>query len=628
MSVCQRQLGHDLFEFIQKLIELKLWAKVRSNPDLYVADNDAHIKIFYVRSLTTSPVFAFSVYDWSAVHKNQIAYEGWITQMEVRHMQMPLPIPSSSNNTTKSVLLYVQLEDQQNSTVIEVLQMNQVYSYCFPESHVKQLRKIEGQIQSQELSIEETRKGLLELQVRFESTLQTISKLQMPGNTKMDLGPCFGTLLQNSSLSSSLFASEQESIQKCLESLEKMINERKKTLHIEYLQAIPISGNDTKESHYEMDDFGEEFVGNMDDSENFEVTGFVVDSYSSLKTSDNANTYSISVVMTDRYGCVRLQNPIQIAAYTGPIQQLDTDPSLIDVKVAHNMNAKLNQWNSTLNSLPTDKQKELSWNNACRSVKTLTQMTSDTVRKKLWNKMIENYDWKALRSEMISLDDTRSGTKKDYLLLMASQPVVDLDQMIEVGQLTLKDPQISQTVAKVVFERSILQTPPSVLQPFDPDVKMVWNAVNRTIDFSGFFEGTVESIAFKWGSLHVYHGLFGSLNTYYFRIDAPVLPGSSRLYRQNWSISVPIDSFDSKNVSFLNSSYQGDITENCIAYSFASPTIVSDFQNIKEENITVDFPSKTVCKFLIHGNREVTSDGHSWNQLHPDYKLNSKIKIY
>lgn len=36
MSVCQRQQGKELFGFVQKLTELKLWSKVRSNPDLYV----------------------------------------------------------------------------------------------------------------------------------------------------------------------------------------------------------------------------------------------------------------------------------------------------------------------------------------------------------------------------------------------------------------------------------------------------------------------------------------------------------------------------------------------------------------------------------------------------------------
>lgn len=54
--------------------------------------------------------------------------------MEVRYM---------SDDVIKA-MLYIQLEDAKFKTVIEILQMNAFYSYCFPESHLKELRKIEG----------------------------------------------------------------------------------------------------------------------------------------------------------------------------------------------------------------------------------------------------------------------------------------------------------------------------------------------------------------------------------------------------------------------------------------------------------------------------------------------------
>ena len=76
MSLCQRQPGKGLFEFIQKLVELKLWSKVRSNPDLYVADEDTAVKIFYVRSMTATPVFAFVDPNWTQVNPGAIAFEG------------------------------------------------------------------------------------------------------------------------------------------------------------------------------------------------------------------------------------------------------------------------------------------------------------------------------------------------------------------------------------------------------------------------------------------------------------------------------------------------------------------------------------------------------------------------
>lgn len=54
--------------------------------------------------------------------------------MEVRYM---------SDDAIKA-MFYIQLEDMKFKTVIEILQMNAFYSYCFPESHLKELRKIEG----------------------------------------------------------------------------------------------------------------------------------------------------------------------------------------------------------------------------------------------------------------------------------------------------------------------------------------------------------------------------------------------------------------------------------------------------------------------------------------------------
>lgn len=203
MSICQRQQGQELFGFIQKLVELKLWSKLRSNPDLYVADDNAAVKIMYVRSMVATPVFGFSDPNWSQVHPAAMALEGWITQMEVRYMNginttPPTPLGNQERiDNNKKVMLYIQLEDEKFKTIIEIVQPNAYYSYCFPESHLKQLRKIEGQINSQRASIEETKQALKDLQKQFEQTLQKLSASTMPKHSKIDLGPCFDTLMKS-----------------------------------------------------------------------------------------------------------------------------------------------------------------------------------------------------------------------------------------------------------------------------------------------------------------------------------------------------------------------------------------------------------------------------------------------
>lgn len=234
---------------------------------------------------------------------------------------------------------------------------------------------------------------------------------------------------------------------KCLSKLEDIVNRDKPHARIEYLQAIPVSGDNTLEPTYQTDENGNEIIMNMDHADQVDVTGFVVDPLDNEQSFPDGTFFRISVVMTDRYGCVRLREPIKL-------QSGSIDPNdLLHVKTSKRTHQKIFQWKTALSSLPEEKRAQFSWNNVCRSVKLLSVAMSDMISDKLWAKISRDFDWSAVYSRMVSLEDPQSGGKQDYLLLTASQPIVDADQMIEIGNPSLQDKKVHMFVC---YQMSIL----------------------------------------------------------------------------------------------------------------------------------------------------------------------------